>query len=344
MSRLNLHGTNWIQIRKPLVTLFLPAHGPTHSHAILHSPIHYASASTSRSVPLPTRFPRPFGILSSTVPSSPVTRDVSARGLRTRIAELGDGPPLLLLHGLLASRHAFDSIIEPLARDFRVVAVDLPGFGDSEKPPPTRFPYSLESSAEVVADVIAALSLGRCHLIGHAMGASVGLTLAAEHPEFVDRLVLVAPHLQPDSLPRTFRLLRSPLVGSILFKQLFGRASFRSLFAKHMYAPGHDVPPDRVDSYFNAFNSPAARESAYAVMRAMADTRASIARLSRLKSRTLVVWGRSDAYLTPQGAQRIVRQIASAQLEFLDSGHSPHEEQPALFVETVDRFFRDQRR
>lgn len=278
------------------------------------------------------------------MPPSPVSRDVTARGIRTRIAEIGSGPPLLLLHGLLASSHAFDSVLAPLARAFHVVAIDLPGFGESEKPPPTRFSYSFESCAEVVADVIAALGIGRCHLLGHSLGGSVALTLAAEHPEFADHLVLVAPWVHPHPLPRTMRLLLFPLLGTLVFKQLFGRAMFRSFLDQHAYAPGHPVPSDRLDLYYDAFNSPSAREGARAFLSGMIDTRPTVARLTRIKAPTLVVWGRSDAMLSPQAAPKIVRQLAHAHLEYVDSGHSPHEEAPDAFVEVVERFLLDERR
>ncbi len=287
----------------------------------------------------PTRghSPLPFVILPA-VPPNLVSRDVSTRGVRIRVNQIGAGPPVLLLHGLFTSSLAFDDILSPLAQSFHVITVDLPAFGESEKPPPARFSFSVESCSEVVADVIAALGVGRCHLIGHAIGGSVALTLAAEHPEFVDHLVLVAPWIHPHPLPRLMRLVLLPVIGSFSFKQLLSRRTFRAFFHQHVYAPGHAVPPARIDRYYDALNSPPAREGAHAFLASMIDTRPSIARLARIKSPTLVVWGRSDALLSPQAAPRIVRQIANARLEYVDSGHSPHEEAPGEFVNVVDRF------
>ncbi len=275
---------------------------------------------------------------------TPVSRDVAARGIRTRIAEIGSGPPLLLLHGLLASSNAFDSVLAPLAQSFHVIAVDLPGFGDSEKPPPTRFSYSVESCAEVVADVIAALDLGRCHLAGHALGGAVALTLAAQHAEFVDHLVLVAPWVHPQHLPRTMRVLQLPVLGTFVLKQLFTRTMFRAFFDHHVYAPGHGVPAARINRYYDAFNSPSARESTRAYLGNLTDTRPIVARLTRIKAPSLIVWGRADSLLNPQAAPKIVRQLPHAQLEYVDSGHSPHEEDPDTFVQVVERFLLDERR
>jgi pimeloyl-ACP methyl ester carboxylesterase len=275
--------------------------------------------------------------------SPPIVRDVTARGTRTRVVEFGSGVPLLLVHDLFCSHHAFDDVIEPLSRNFHVIALDLPGFGDSEKPPPSRYPYTLETFAEVVTDVIAALQVGRSHLIGHGLGGGVALTLAAEHPEFVDHLVLVSPHILPARLPPPLRYALLPLFGRFIFKQVFGRTMFRRYFQRQVYGPGHEVPLERIDSYFRSFNTPAAREGAYSALHASRDTRPSVARLTRVRAPTLLVWGRADTITPPLHAPRLVRQLATAHMEFTDSGHSPHEEHPERFVQVVQRFLLDQR-
>ncbi len=277
------------------------------------------------------------------MPPPPIARDVTARGIRTRILQSGSGSPLVLIHGFLSNHHTFDDVAPSLARSFQLVTVDLPGFGGSEKPPPSRFDYTIEAFAEVVTDVIAALQIGRCHVVGHGLGAAIALTLASEHPEFVDHLALVSPEIYPGTLPPLTRIMRLPLAGGVLFKQVLGRSLFHSLFLKYQYAPGHIVPAERVDLYYDPFGEPAARESAFAVLRAQLDMRPAIARLTRIKSPTLVLWGRADRRLSAEFAPRLVRQLQTAYLEYIDSGHSPHEEKPDLFVSSLERFLHDQR-
>src|SRR5271154_5138700 len=87
-----------------------------------------------------------------------VLRDVSARGVRTRVLEAGSdrSPALVLIHGLFTSHRSFEDLIEALAPRFHVIAPDLPGFGESEKPSPARYPYGVEAHAESIADLIAA--------------------------------------------------------------------------------------------------------------------------------------------------------------------------------------------
>ena len=172
------------------------------------------------------------------------------------------------------------------------------------------------------------------------MGGAVALTLAADHPELVQRLVLEDPLCYPYVQSFKARLPLVPLVGGVVFKQLYGRALFRAIFRDEIYGPGFAPPLERLDWHYDIFNSPSARESAHAVMRATLDTRAVVARLSRIVAPTLVVWGRDDRLFPVAGAHRLIREIPGAKLEIMDAGHAPHEERPrelnALLLEFLE--------
>jgi pimeloyl-ACP methyl ester carboxylesterase len=267
-------------------------------------------------------------------------RDVTARGVRMRVVEAGEGrgPPLVLVHGFLATHLEFDDVIDRLAQSFHVIAPDLPGFGASEKPSPARYAYGVEAFAEAIADLIAAYGSGRAFVIGHALGGAVAITLAAHHGELVNRLVLVDPLCYPVPPVQSFRLPLLPVVGGVLFKQLFGRRNFRSYFRDEVFSPGADVPYHRIDRFYEAFNSPSARESAYAVLRAMLDTRPVVARVTRIRRPTLVTWGRDDKVYPPHHALKLAREIPDARLELFDAGHAPHAERPDDFALVVRQF------
>jgi pimeloyl-ACP methyl ester carboxylesterase len=274
-----------------------------------------------------------------------VIRDVTARGVRTRVLEAGSpqSPALVLVHGLFTSHRAFEDIVEDLGERFHVIAPDLPGFGESEKPSPAGYAYGIEAFAESVADLIAAFGVGRASVLGHAMGGAVALTLAAEHPELVQRLVLEDTLCYPYVQSFKARLPLVPVIGGVIFKQLYGRAIFRALFRDEIYGPGFDPPLERLDWHYDMFNSPGARESAHAVMRATLDTRAVVARLSRIVAPTLVVWGRDDRLFPVAGAHRLIREIPGAKLEIMDAGHAPHEERPRELNELLIEFLEGKR-
>jgi pimeloyl-ACP methyl ester carboxylesterase len=271
----------------------------------------------------------------------PVSRDVSARGARVRFVEAGEGPPMLLLHGYLSSHLAWSEVLPLLAQDFRVIVPDLPGFGESEKPPPGRYAYTLDAFSESLMDLIAGLRLGRVSVCGHALGAAVALTLAADHPEVVDRLVVISPPVYATRPDVVSRVAAMPVLGALLFKQFYGRALFRTYFRQRVYGASAQVPPGRIDELFDLFNAPAAREAAYATMHSMLDMRALVARVPRVGAPTLVAWGRADRANPVAHGRRLARELRSARFEVFESGPSPAEECPAAFAEAARSFLRE---
>jgi pimeloyl-ACP methyl ester carboxylesterase len=270
-------------------------------------------------------------------------RDVKANGVRLRVAEVGEGSPVVLLHGLFMDRHTWDEVVEELGPGFRMVAPDFPGFGDSEKPPASRFSYEVGAFTEVVADLYAGLDLGRAAVIGHGLGGAVAITLAARHPELVSRLVLVDSLCFDAPMDIRRRLSLLPLVGGFVLKQLWGRATFRAFFRSAVLSGRDTLPVRKIDRYYDAFNDPASRGSAYRTLRGTVDTRAVAAQTARITVPTLVVWGRWDRISPARLGQRLARQIRGAGFELMDAGHAPHEERPAEFAALVGRFLRDKR-
>ncbi len=191
-------------------------------------------------------------------------RDVTVRGVRVRAIEAGspDAPPLVLVHGFLVNHSEFDDILPALAERYHVIAPDLPGFGDSEKPSPSRYAYGIDVFAEAIADLLAAFGVGRARVIGHSMGGAIALTVAALHAELVDRLVLVDPLTYPFPLSVKARIPLLPVVGGIVFKQLYGRSLFRAYFRDDVFSKDATLPMSRIDAAYDKFNGPSARESA----------------------------------------------------------------------------------
>jgi pimeloyl-ACP methyl ester carboxylesterase len=275
---------------------------------------------------------------------TPVPRDIKASGVRLRVLEVGSGPPVLLLHGLFVDHRSWNGVLPYLADDFRLVAPDLPGFGESEKPPPGKFPYGVEAFAETVADLYAGLDIGRAAVVGHALGGAVALALASQHPELVSRLVLVDSLCYDAPLDAHRRIVLTPLVGGFVFKQLWSRTTFRSFFRDMVLSPGADEAAiRRVDEYYEAFNSPASRGSALATLRATVDTRTVVAQTARIAVPVLIVWGRHDRLYPAGFGHRLSREIRGAGFELMNTGHAPHEELPGEFAAVLGRFLRAER-
>jgi pimeloyl-ACP methyl ester carboxylesterase len=263
--------------------------------------------------------------------AAPATRDVVCKNARIRVSEMGRGRPLLLIHDFLSDHAEWDAVRAPLSARFRVLSVDLPGFGESEKPPPARFGYDFDRFAEALVDIAGALEAAPLCVCGHGLGAAIAIALAERHPSMVERVVLVSPPLfgsRPVGLARAFAIR---VVGPTAFKQLYGRRALGWHFRRDVFAVGAPTNA-RLEHLFDAFNSPAAREAASTVLESLHDTRTLEARLARVASPALVVWGRRDALAPAAHAKTLVRALPDARLELLDCGHSPAEEMPERFA------------
>ncbi|HEY1957401.1 MAG TPA: alpha/beta fold hydrolase, partial [Polyangiaceae bacterium] len=194
-------------------------------------------------------------------PSQSETRDVLCKDARVRLTEIGAGKPLLLLHDFLSDRGEWDGVSAALADRFRVISVDLPGFGESEKPTPARFGYDLDRFAKALVEVAGALDAAPVSVVGHGLGGAIAIAIAEKHPPLIERLVLVAPPLfgaRPVSLARAFAL---PVIGPLAFKQLTGRGALAWHFRRDVLAATRPSS-ERIARLYDAFNAPAAREAA----------------------------------------------------------------------------------
>lgn len=272
------------------------------------------------------------------VPTARIHRDIKANGVRLRVAEKGSGQSLVLLHGLFTDHTTWDPVGDQLGREYRVVAPDLPGFGQSEKPPESRFPYGIDAFADAVVDLYAGLDLGRAILVGHALGGAVAITLAARHPELISRLILIDALCYSTRPDLASRVALAPLVGGFAFKQLWGKSAFKAYFGESYLARDGRIPNGRLDYYYDAFNTPAARASALATLRATRDTRAVVAYIARISTPTLVIWGSEDMLYPAALGHRMSREIADAGFQLIGAGHVPHEEQPDEVVAAITRF------
>ncbi|MEM9067335.1 MAG: alpha/beta fold hydrolase [Myxococcota bacterium] len=135
---------------------------------------------------------------------------------RIAYREWGRGPVLLLVHGLGSSSLAWMRCVEQLCERHRVIAVDLPGFGESEKP---KYHYTLSFYASRLVTFLDAMSIARCHWVGHSMGGQIAVWAALRHPERVESLVLVAPAGLERFRPEQARVLRQTVTPSWVRRQ-----------------------------------------------------------------------------------------------------------------------------
>ena len=245
----------------------------------------------------------------------------------------GAGEPLVLLHGVASSRLIWRRVIEPLAARRRVIAVDVPGFGESEPAGPG---FELE---EVADRLVAGIGVERFDLVGHSLGGAVAVATAARHPDAVRRLVLVAP---AGLAPRATRVAaalgaaaeRAVYARRVLGYQLAGRARGRRAMFGTTVADAARLHP--ADALLLLDASGGARRVSAGVRRALeADLRDDFAAAPMPVG---VIWGTADRVVPYSGLEALRRLRPDAVVETLPAtGHIPQVEHPAAFVEALER-------
>lgn len=263
-----------------------------------------------------------WGVLSRRLAGVKTAR-VQAGPYGVQYLEVGSGSPLVLVHGLGSSAaQDWGSLLGPLGARFHVYAPDLPGFGESERPPDAD--YSIEMQVGAVRTFMQAVGLPRARVAGISMGGWIVSRLAAEHPEMVERLVVVAAAgLRPDG---------PPIPVEVLFPQ--DEEGIRRLVTAIRYrAP---MPPSFVARDILARHL---REE-WIIRRALESMRARQewlnGTLSRADMPVLVVWGRQDSLIPVGYARPLQAEFPHARLEVLDGcGHVPMADCPTEFEAAV---------
>lgn len=271
--------------------------------------------------------------------AAPPSRFLEVAGLRLHVRESGppDAPAVILLHGFGASLHTWEDWARGLESDWRVIRFDLPGAGLTG-PDPTS-DYRDERGEQILLALMDQLDLARASLVGHSMGGRLAWRFAADHPDRVDKLVLVAP----DGFASPgFEYDKPPDVPAILglMRRVLPRALMRMNLAP-AYADPDALANETLERYHDMLLAPGVRG---ALLDRMKQTRLRDPRplLARIHAPTLLIWGEQDAMIPLTNAADYLKAVAGSRLVSLSGvGHLPQEERPAAALEALRRFLRE---
>ena len=253
-------------------------------------------------------------------------RIIEVLGNRLHVAETGAGPPLLLIHGLGGQMRNFGpDMIKDLARDYRVIRVDRPGSGYSERA--LGATANLRAQADVMAGLIDALGLEKPTLVGHSLGGALSLATAVYHPGTVGRLLLIAPLTQVSGVvPKAFKGLLIPaslrkMIGMTIAVPI---ATLTAKQTMELVFRPEPVPSDFAIAGGGALGfRPSAFEGASADLHAVEEDLAEIvAGYPKISVPTAILFGREDAILDHDAHGQITAtQIPGAKLTSVKGGH-----------------------
>ncbi len=265
-------------------------------------------------------------------------------GYRRAFRLVGAGPPLVLIHGIGDSSATWAPVIGELSRRHLVIAPDLLGHGNSDKP---RADYSVAAYANGVRDLLGVLGVERATLVGHSLGGGVAMQFAYQFPERTERLVLVGSGgAGPDVTP-VLRAMTLPGAAMALhLLRLPGARLQVGVVVAALRALGTGLGQDGTDllRMVDALPDAAARAAFIRTLRAVVDWRGQVVTmLDRCYLTqgmpTLLMWGERDAIMPVAHARRAHAAMPGSRLEVFDgAGHFPFHTDPLRFVAVVEDF------
>jgi pimeloyl-ACP methyl ester carboxylesterase len=253
-------------------------------------------------------------------------KKISIGGLDITYKVAGSGPAVLILHGWGGSSDSWEKIQKSLSLNgYQVFCPDLPGFGKSQIP---SVPWSLQDYLEFSLTFAGKINLNNFILLGHSFGGRIAIKIAAEHPSFVKKLILLDPagiKIKPSL--KTRLILLAAFLGDIIFslKPLvklkdLARNVFYFFLKKRDYVKAGEIMRETMKNILSSDLS---------------------SLLCFIKAETLIIWGEKDKIVPVKYSAVFKKNISGSSLEIIPkSGHSPHLESPDLLSEKILNFIR----
>jgi pimeloyl-ACP methyl ester carboxylesterase len=284
--------------------------------------------------------PRPFAEVRA---SHPDEKYLQVEGRELYVEQAGAGEPVVLLHGFCCSSFSWRHVLPGLARRYRVIAPDLPGFGYSERPAEPGA-YGFPGLERAVLGLLDYLGLESCHLVGHSFGGALALWLAERRPDRVRSLTLVATALPELTVEKRQGWARFRLLNHLLLRS---RLLHPSLVRKALMASWHDagrVTPELVAAYRERLLVEGLEDAYFGFLAPIDEPPPAVA-LEAIEAPVLIVWGDDDRVIPLERATAHLPRLRRSRFVVLEHcGHLPMEERPEAFLRAILPFLDRHRR
>ncbi len=273
---------------------------------------------------------RPFSEIRRLVPEDSFVR---LGDQLVHVEQAGTGEPVVLLHGFGASTYAWRKIIPGLAARFHVIAIDLNGFGYTQRPKDFES-YSREGQADMVLRVMDALGIQKARFASHSYGGGITIWLASRHPERVRSMVLVDSSAPTYANDRRSRLAGLRPVAALALRALLRPGSVRRSLINSVYDDSL-VTPELVQAYYDRLRVEGVLD-AYVGLTAPVRRPPEPVRLESIEVPVLLVWGADDRLIPAEDGRRAAGQFPHGEFAVLErTGHIPMEERPEELLQLM---------
>jgi pimeloyl-ACP methyl ester carboxylesterase len=266
---------------------------------------------------------------------------VDGTKIHYRVEGNSKGPTLILLHGVLASLHTWDGWVERLSSKYRIVRLDLPGFGLSG--PLANKEYTPEYAVEFFEMTRKEMGIERFHLAGNSLGGFISWFYATKYPEHVDKLILIDPIAYPQPLPRIIKFASGAFGGTMA--QISSPRFIVKRNIRQVYGNPDSVNDDLIDRYHDLLLNEGHREAMVEYFRTLKKYSVddSIAQsIPKIQAPTLLMWGGKDRWVPIELIDRWKHDVKGLKVHVYDEGgHVPMEEFPDATARDAHAFLSD---
>ncbi len=266
----------------------------------------------------------------------------SKRKIRTFVGDVaylrqGQGPPLVLLHGIPSSSYLWRDVIGPLSATFDVMAPDLLGYGDSDKR--LDADLSIAAQARYMVAFMESLGVHQAAVVGHDIGGGVAQLMAVDEPQRVARLILIDSVVDNNWPVADIARLKEPAWDQIMVN-IDLRKGLRKGLEAGMVTEGR-VTDELVEEWTRPFQDLGGRRAYLRAARALnnRDLMSRSKHIEEIETPTLILWGANDAFLEPRWAETLKHKLRDTTVEIIDpGGHFLPLDRPDAVVEAITRF------
>jgi pimeloyl-ACP methyl ester carboxylesterase len=282
------------------------------------------------------------GYIAPAAAATSAQRGFIHEGIKLAVDEMSRGKPMVLLHGLGATRYTWRHLLPELAKNNHVMAIDMKGFGQSEKPMDER--YTIFDQAQIINDYLREHNLRNVTLVGHSFGGGVALAAALADMDSkanrIEKLVLIDSIAYRQPMPLFFQVLRTPVIGEIGMSLVPPEVQISRALAIAYYYPGK-MEKETVANYAAPLYSEGGRHALYHTINSLEPDNADAlaARYRELKLPVLLLWGEHDRIVPLEYGKKLAGDLPNSRIHFiLNSGHIPQEEQPTDTLRSIKQF------